>query len=129
MKEIYLSYAKETYNLKNSRRVHTQHRKEAQLKKIIQNIAGILENTFEKVYNAVCIDIDNTTISETMSETDNISQGIINTFKKLFDANVCVCFVTDRGLKNAIECGNKLLRVFQKGLHTRFQISSREPLT
>jgi len=34
-------------------------------------------------------------------------------------------------MNNICGCGGggKLLKVFQKGLHTRFQISSREPLT
>lgn len=74
-------------------------------KQNVQDIANVLKSTFEKVYDVICIDIDGTITSD----IKDISPEMIDIFKKLFDAQVCVCFVTGRGRKSATDFVKKII--------------------
>ncbi|MDR2700204.1 MAG: HAD hydrolase family protein [Nitrososphaerota archaeon] len=92
----YLKYAMKTCESKNS------------CKPNVQDIADVLKSTFEKVYDAICLDIDGT-ITGTTSDIKDISPEMINIFKKLFNAHVCVFFVTGRGRKSATDFVKKII--------------------
>lgn len=62
-------------------------------KKMRETISNKFIENYQKVYNAVCLDIDNTVLEG----DSNMSDDLITSFIKLLKMNIPICFITGRG--------------------------------
>ena len=76
------------------------------LKKIAltENSHKLYDKAISSIYHAVCLDIDDTITYSSLRE----KELIVNALAKLVERNVIICFITGRGISNALDFLNDL---------------------
>ena len=69
-----------------------------------ENSHKLYDKAISSIYHAVCLDIDDTITYSSLRE----KELIVNALAKLVERNVIICFITGRGISNALDFLNDL---------------------